>query len=311
MVCHEVAMHRRKPNWRRWSAVSGLSVLLLHLTAAAQAQSPAQVALQKARQFYDNLQYERALGELRRVPSQGLSQEESVSCLLYKGIFLAELLRKEEASAAFKEALSLKPGASLPVEVSPKIRQQFEEVRTALTIVKPPPGKPSSESKPRVEAYPPPPEVPQPVSGGTQTVVQPYIIFSPVTEQKVEVHAPSGATPAVLETGGHTSWLMDPRILSPAGAGGALLVAGGVFWGLARKEYSKIESDDPRLENLALVKDSASHGSTYQTVGFALIGAGLVGLGVAARLYHVDRADPTVDFSIGTTGNQLLFHGRW
>jgi tetratricopeptide (TPR) repeat protein len=269
--------------------------------------------LQKARQLYDNLQYERALEELRGVQPSALTRDERISIFLFKGILLAELLRSEEAAAAFKEALDLQPSASLPLDVSPKLSLQFEAVRATLAVVKPQPEKPSTKPEPLTELRPPPPppEQPQQASAEVQSVQQPLIYVAPVTQQKVEVYNQPAATPAVPEAKVDTSRVLDSHILIPAGAGGALAIAGGVFWGLARKEFSRIESNDPRLGSLSEVQTSASHGRTYQTVGFSLMGAGLVGLGLAAGLYGMDRADSPAGLSVGINSNQVVLSGRW
>jgi tetratricopeptide (TPR) repeat protein len=295
-----------------WKLLLGLSVLLLQLTAAAQSQTPAQACLRKARQLYDSLQYERALKALQCVPSGVLTQDERISILLFKGIFLAELLRQEEASAAFKEALLLQPGALLPLDVSPKISLQFEAVRAALAVAKPQTEKPTTRpgSQKELRPPPPPPEQPQKALVEVQSVQQPLIYVAPVTQQKVEVHN-QPATPAVRAEEVHTSRVLDSHILIPAGAGGALAIAGGVFWGLARKEFSRIESNDPRLGSLSELQTSASHGRTYQTVGFSLMGAGLVGLGLAAGLYGMDRTDSPAELSVGLNSNQVVLSGRW
>ena len=48
---------------------------------------------------------------------------------------LASLARDDDAEAAFRKGLALKPDAKLPYEVSPKIQQKFESVRTEVTKV--------------------------------------------------------------------------------------------------------------------------------------------------------------------------------
>jgi len=319
-------MRRSEHDWRSWRALLGLSILLFQVTAAAQAKTPVQALLQEARRRFDNLEYERTLVELLSAQRLTRTQDELVSILLLKGIVLAELGKKAEASDTFREALRLRPAAVLPVDVSPKIARQFDAVSETLTVAKPEPQKRSKKPTPRAEPPPTPSEESQKASSLASPAVQvqsyaqppaalPQISVVVTPNQEVNIAPPvspvsAAATPssAMEATRGRG---LDSHILIPAGAGGALAIAGGIFWGLARKEHSKIESDDPRLDSLQAVQSSASNGRTYQTVGFSLMGAGLVGLGLAAGLYGMDRTDSPVELIVGTQGSQVVLHGRW
>lgn len=319
-------MRRSQTDWSHWKALLCLSILLLQATATAQAKTPVQALLQEARRRFDNLEYERTLVELLSAQRITRTQDELVPILLLKGIVLAELGKKAEASDTFREALRLRPGAVLPVDVSPKIARQFDAVSEALAVAKPAPEKRSKKPAPRAAPQPAPSEesqkaptlAPPPVQGQSHAqppAALPQINVVVTPNQEVNIAPPvspvsAAATPwsAMDATRGRG---LDSHILIPAGAGGALAIAGGIFWGLARKEHSKIESDDPRLDSLQAVQGSASNGRTYQTVGFSLIGAGLVGLGLAAGLYGMDRTDPPVELIVGTQGSQVVLHGRW
>jgi tetratricopeptide (TPR) repeat protein len=299
-------MRLSEHDWSRWRALLGLSILLVQVTAAAQAQTPVQALLQEARRRFDNLEYERTLVELLSAQRLTRTQDELVSIFLLKGIVLAELGKKAEASDAFREALRLRPGAVLPLDVSPKISRQFEAVSEALAVAKPERKKRSTKPAPQAEAQQTLPQLPA-------ALPQINVVVTP--SQEVNIMPPVSPFPAAatLSSAMDTtrSRGLDSRILIPAGAGGALAIAGGIFWGLARKEFSKIESDDARLDNLQAVQGSASNGRTYQTVGFSLMGAGLVGLGVAAGLYGMDRTGSPMELTVGTQGSQLILHGRW
>jgi tetratricopeptide (TPR) repeat protein len=298
-----------------------LVVLLLQVTASAQAQAPVPPFLQKARRHFDNLEYERALVELLGAQRLTRNQDELVSLLLLKGIVLAELGKKAEASGAFREALRLRPGAVLPSDVPPKISRQFEAVSEALAVAELEPKE--RPTKPGPRASPPPPA--STVQAGNadvqgQSQAQPPAVLPQINvvvspNQEVNIAPPVTPLPAAATPSGegdvHGSRALDSHILIPAGAGGALAIAGGIFWGLARKEFKKIESGDPRLNSLAAVQDTASNGRTYQTVGFSLMGAGLVGLGLAAGLYGVDGRGSPVELSVGTNGRQAVLYGRW
>jgi hypothetical protein len=118
---------------KRWSrngrALAGLGLLLLHLTAAAQGQTPAQAHIETALRHYQDLEYELALEELHSAQRRARTPAETGLTMLYEGIVLFELGQDEEATAAFQAALRLQPGAALPMKVSPKIAQRFESLK--------------------------------------------------------------------------------------------------------------------------------------------------------------------------------------
>jgi tetratricopeptide (TPR) repeat protein len=104
-----------------------LAVLALSLAPlAAHAQSAdAQRYLIAASRLYENLEYERALDQLKKARGVSGGVDDDVNIALYEGIILSDMGKKEEAVAAFKEGLYLRPEANLPVKVAPKIQQVF------------------------------------------------------------------------------------------------------------------------------------------------------------------------------------------
>lgn len=96
----------------------------------AQAQtSDVERYLTAAARLYESLEYERALEQLKRARSSSSGINDDISIALYEGIILAEMGKKEESTAAFKEGLFLNVDAKLPVKVSPKVERDFEVVR--------------------------------------------------------------------------------------------------------------------------------------------------------------------------------------
>src|SRR6185436_14754700 len=85
-----------------------------------------------AARLYENLEYERALEQLDRARKLSKGIDDDVTVALYEGVIRADMAQDEPARAAFKTALYLRPDATLPVKVAPKVEQQFEEVRAAV-----------------------------------------------------------------------------------------------------------------------------------------------------------------------------------
>lgn len=67
----------------------------------------------------------------------------------------------------------------------------------------------------------------------------------------------------------------------PAVAGGALLVGGGIFYGLAKGAEGQLRRGDPSVDPDALVV----RGQLQQTIGFAMGGVGLAALAVGTTMF--------------------------
>jgi tetratricopeptide (TPR) repeat protein len=104
---------------------------LVALAVLAQADD-VQRYLTAASRLYENLEYERALEQLDRAKKLSRGIEDDVTVALYEGAIRADMGQDEQARAAFKTGLYLRPDAKLPVKVSPKVEQQFEDVRVAV-----------------------------------------------------------------------------------------------------------------------------------------------------------------------------------
>jgi hypothetical protein len=123
-----------------------------------------------------------------------------------------------------------------------------------------------------------------------------------------------GATAQVADTPGaeaRTGRTLRSRALLPAIIGGTLAAAGGVSWALSRGELSKLRNADASLGSLESVDRSVSRGRTLQTAGVGLMGAGVLGLGVAAGMYLLGAPTEQGSVSVGTDGSSVLVSGKW
>jgi hypothetical protein len=89
-------------------------------------------AFSAAVRSYENFEYEQSLAQLSRAKALAQGVEQEVPVALYQGVVHAELGQREESLAAFRTGLYLKPDATLPVKVSPKVERDFEDVRQAV-----------------------------------------------------------------------------------------------------------------------------------------------------------------------------------
>jgi tetratricopeptide (TPR) repeat protein len=106
--------------------------LLVAGVAHAQDLSEVQKYLLSASRLYQGLEYERALEQLKRAKSVAAGVSDDAVIDRYEGIVLFDLGKRDEALAAFKEALYLEPDATLPIKVSPKITEAFEATRVKV-----------------------------------------------------------------------------------------------------------------------------------------------------------------------------------
>ncbi|MCE9673617.1 hypothetical protein LY474_38015 [Myxococcus stipitatus] len=244
---------------------------------------PAHAAASEARKYilaaarlYKSLEYERALEQLDRARRAARSVEDDTDIALYEGIVLAELGRWVEANTSFKTGLYLQVDASLPVKVSPKVEEFFEKMRA---------------------------DVKRELARVTDTPA------SPKTTTRVPVEKPLGTPGSITEASHVSASALEAsedrrsRALLPALVGGGLLVAGGVSYGLALGQKSKV-SDGSGLTSREDVRRTLSRGKRYEGVGLGLMGAGVVGLGVAAGLYVLGA--PSTPASLEVSNGRVM-----
>lgn len=100
--------------------------------ARADSKDAAQTYLLAASRLYENLEYERALEQVRRARTVTTGVADDAAIARYEGVILFDLGKRDEALAAFRESLYLEPDARLPLKVSPKIAEAFEATREAV-----------------------------------------------------------------------------------------------------------------------------------------------------------------------------------
>ena len=205
---------------------------------------------------------------------------------LYEGVILAELSkgRLEESDAAFKSALFLNPEAKLPLQVAPKVRRRFEAIRQQILSDLSSRGE---KKEPLLMGEMKPSREPRPPAALARTAL-------PRSEAEV-----SGGT------------LLRRRAPIPAVAGGVLVIAGGVSWGLAHGQKSKLRERDASIGTREDAVDVGARGRTYQAAGVGLLAAGVVGLGIATGMYLLGAPGDSVSLRVGTSGTSAFVSGRW
>ncbi|SET81071.1 hypothetical protein [Stigmatella erecta] len=249
--------------------------------------------LRSVNSLYESFEYEQALKQLERAQRFSRTMEEDVALSLYEGIILADMSRWDASAAAFRAALSLQPEASLPLKVSPKVGAYFEKVRQEVmreqaSAASKVPAVPSQVSPPAETKHAPSPEV---------------------VSKDVPAPPPGDARSAAPAKPVGSRW-RSAKVLAPAISGGVLVLAGGTSWMLSRKEASRLNGEGESFGSRDDVHRSASRGRTYQSVGAGLLGAGVVGLGIAAGLYFGSSTEE-MKLGVASNGSSAFVYGRW
>lgn len=273
----------------------------LPLSAHAECSDEMRDCLLSIKNLFEDVEYERALKELSHARLLKHGVEDAVTLSLYEGIILADLGKQKEATAAFKSALFLRPDVKFPTMVSPKVERRLEDLRKEVkqSLASPLEKRQTesqqekAENQQRVE---PPPQAEAQLQQEEQNRTPPTTQAMLASPTKVDVSARGS---------------LRSRALLPAIAGGVLLAAGGGAWGLAKSEQAWLRSMDPGRTTLEEARRHAERGKAWQTVGFGLLGAGVVGLGAAAGLYAFGAPAKPVALSIGTNGTSAFVYGRF
>jgi tetratricopeptide (TPR) repeat protein len=255
--------------------IACVALLALVPTPSRADESDAERSLRSAAALYENLEYERALEQLRRAKSLARTPEEDVKVLLYQGMVLSDLGRRKSATKAFQAAFNLDPDAKLPVQVSPKVQKLFDRTRTKVLRQIGPAGlrrlREARDTRVRATpaAAPPAPETP-PVPEAPPTPETPPETPPPVAESAKPVAPTPPPKPDIRP------WAWLPAAVGVAAAGG-----GTYLYFRARADYNTLAGGQLTPEQALAVRNT---GQMRQTIGFALIGVGAAGVLAAGAL---------------------------
>ncbi|WP_257446184.1 hypothetical protein [Archangium lipolyticum] len=216
--------------------------------------------LNAALRLYESLEYERALDQIRRARSYTRSVDDDVTVSLFEGVILADMGRKEEAIAAFRTGLLLRPEATLPVKVSPKVERDFETVRQGVRR-----ELATLQAKQQAEQKPPEPGEETPES---TPEAQP---------SRTALDAPATSTPDAAVA---TPAAPRSKTLSYALMGGGVVATGvGAYLGVSALSYNQrrleLRADDA-VKARSRAETQLTAGAVLVPVGLAALGTGLV-----------------------------------
>jgi tetratricopeptide (TPR) repeat protein len=220
-----------------------------------------QTYLNAAVRLYESLEYEQALERLSRARRYVREVEDDVIISLYEGIIHADMGRKEQSQAAFRDGLLLQPDAKLPVKVSPKVERDFEAVRQDVRR-----ELDALHAKQQAEQPRPDPTKPEP----------PPLDLTPL--------APT-PTPGVSTVAPAPYSRALPLSLM---GGGALLAGAGVYLGMTALSFNERKF---QLTANEAIQERAS-ASTKLTVGTLMVGGGMAALGAGVVFLVLPQPAP-------------------
>ncbi len=249
-----------------------LFVILLTTTAFAQ-NAEVKKYLNTAITLYENLEYEKALKQLKNAKGKANGADDEAKIALLEGVVLADMGREEKALTAFKTAFSVELEAKLPVEVSPKVQAVAEKARANVRKM----------LAPQIEAARA--EEEKRLALEKQRADDEAAKLAEQRRLEAEERAKNQPPPAVLaKTTGPSarslSWI--PGVVGLASAG----VATGMFVSASGKQRSLLNGTAPPDQAIA-IRDS---GKTEATLGYVFTGVGVAGVGAAVLMFALGGA---------------------
>ncbi len=252
--------------------LAGLLVILLTTPAFAQ-NAEVKKYLNTAITLYENLEYEKALKQLKNAKSRASGPDDEAKIALLEGVVLADMGREEKALSAFKTAFSVELEAKLPVEVSPKVQAVAEKARANVRkMLAPQIEAARAEEEKRLAA--------EKLRADEEA--------AKVAEQRrleAEERAKNQPPPAVVATATGPSaralsWI--PGVVGLASAG----VATGMFISASGKQSSLLNGTAAPEQAIA-IRDS---GKTEATLGYVFTGVAVAGVGAAVLMFALGGA---------------------
>jgi tetratricopeptide (TPR) repeat protein len=224
--------------------------------------------------LYENLEYEKALKQLKSAKVKAKGPDDEAKIGLLEGIVLADMGKEEKALTAFKTAFSVDLEAKLPVEVSPKVQAVAEKARANVRKMLAPQleAQKAEEEKRLAE------EKKRADEEAARLAEQRRLD----AEERAKNQPPPA--PAVVKSG------VSARALSwiPGVIG---LASGGVATGLlvsANAKHTALVNGTAPAEQAIAYRDS---GKTEATLGYVFTGVAVAGIGAAIVMFVAGAPD--------------------
>ncbi|MFO0600935.1 MAG: tetratricopeptide repeat protein [Myxococcaceae bacterium] len=247
-----------------------LLVVLVALPSFAQSNEVKKY-LNIAITLYENLEYEKALKQLKSARTKAKGPDDEAKINLLEGIVLADMGKEEKAISLFKAGFSVDLEAKLPVEVSPKVQAVAEKARTAVRKVLAPQleAEKAEEEKRLAEEKKKAEEEAARVAEAKRIADEEAKKNQPPPAPIVVKEEPKGPSVRAL------SWIPGVVGLASAGVATAMLVS-------ASGKYNALKNGTAPPEQAIAYRET---GKTDATLGYVFTGVAVAGVGAAVVMF--------------------------
>ncbi|MCC6336568.1 MAG: hypothetical protein IT380_21595 [Myxococcales bacterium] len=267
-----------------------LFLVLLSLGAVTAHAQSAEVKkyLNAAITLYENLEYEKALKQLKKARPRAAGPDDEAKIGLLEGVVLADMGKEEEALTAFKTAFSIDLAAKLPVEVSPKVQAVVDKARENVRKMLAPRLEAERLEAEKAEAA----RLAEEKAKADAAAKVEAERLAEQRRQEEEDRLKTQPPPAVVKSSGSAmrSWSWAPLAVGVASAG----VATGLLVDASSKHSALLNGTAPP-EDAAALRDA---GKTEATLGYVFIGVAAAGVAGAGLMYFLGgTGGPAVAFA--------------
>jgi tetratricopeptide (TPR) repeat protein len=288
---------------RQWLRLATMALCLLAFPALA-VSDEVRKYLNSTTQLFENLQYEKALAQLKKAKQKSTGAEDDKMIALYEGVVLSEMGKAEKAEEAFKSALSMDLKARLPFEVSPKVEKSFEKARANVEkLLGPQLAREEEERKKRAA------EEARLAEEAKKAEDARLAERERIARENAPPAPPlvEGQSVQKKTTGGDARrffWLPGVLGLGLAGGGTVALLQ-------ARYNYDRLASGNLTPADALTARDT---GKTQQTVGWILVGTGsaavIAAVGMLVFGGPTETTAPTASLVPVEGGGALVLSGQ-
>jgi tetratricopeptide (TPR) repeat protein len=255
--------------------------LVLLGAVTARAQSPeVKKYLNAAITLYENLEYEKALKQLKKARPKATGPDDEAKIGLLEGIVLADMGKEEQALTAFKTAFGIDLEAKLPVEVSPKVQAVAEKARDNVRKMLAPQMEAERLAAEKAKA-----DEAAKAEAAARAEAERQAELKRQEDEDRKKHEPP---PAVVKPAGPSvrslSWIPLAVGVVSAGVAAGLLID-------ASSKYNALVNGTAPPADAAGYRDS---GKTEATLGYVFIGVAAAGVAGAGLMYFLGAPGPQV-----------------
>lgn len=260
------------------------AIVVIALAAfSARAQSPeVKKYLNAAITLYENLEYEKALKQLKKARPKADGPDDETRISLLEGCVLADMGKEEQAVTAFKTGFGLNLEAKLPVEVSPKVQAIAEKARDNVRRMLAPRLEAERLEAERLKAE----EQAKADAAAKAEADRIAELKRQEEEERLKNQPPPAVVKPAPSTARSLAWVpLAVGAVSAGVAAGLLIDAGG--------KYGSLVNGTAPVDQAAGIRDS---GKLEATLGYAFIGVAGAGLAASALMYFLgaDSGTPAV-----------------